>query len=336
MRTQKPRRPPIDDDLDQAISEAASWLSRRQNADGHWVFELEADASIPSEYIFLHHYLDEIDEPLHQGIANYLRRTQGEHGGWAMYRGGEFDLSCTVKAYFALKLTGDDPAEPHMVRAREAVLAAGGAARANVFTRIQLALFGQVPWRAAPWIRPEAMLMPKWAPFHVDKVSYWSRTVMVPLFVLAAIKPMARNPRGIDIRELFTTPPELVKNYQKNPTGQKVGDIFLAIDRVGRIVEPLFPKPMERFAIRKAVAFVEERVNGEDGLGGIFPAMAYALMMFDALGYPRDHPSVVATHKAIAKARGEAPERSLLSALPVADLGYRPRLARAAGGRRIF
>ncbi len=299
--TQPPAHPPIDDDLDQAIEEASSWLRRQQSSDGHWVFELEADASIPCEYILLHHYLDEIDEPLHRGIANYLRRTQGQHGGWAMYHDGEFNLSCSVKAYFALKLTGDDPSEPHMVRAREAILAAGGAAQANVFTRIQLALFGQVPWRAAPWIRPEAILMPKWAPFHVDKVSYWSRTVMVPLFVLAALKPQARNPRGIDIRELFTTPPELVKNYQRNPTGQKVGDIFLAIDRVGRIVEPLFPKRIERLAIQKAVEFVEERLNGEDGLGGIFPAMAYALMMFDALGFPRDHPSVVATHKAVAK-----------------------------------
>ncbi len=295
------KRIPIDAELDQAIAEAASWLTHRQDADGHWVFELEADASIPCEYILLHHFLDDIDQALHQKIARYLRRTQGAHGGWAMYHGGEFDLSCSVKAYFALKLTGDAPTEPHMVRAREAILEAGGAARCNVFTRIQLALFGQVPWRAAPWIRPEAILMPKWAPFHIDKVSYWSRTVMVPLFVLAALKPQARNPRGIDIRELFVTPPESIVNYQHNPTGQLAGEVFLAIDRVGRILEPLLPKPVERLAIRKAVEFVEERLNGEDGLGGIFPAMAYALMMFDVLGYPRDHPSVVVTRAAIGK-----------------------------------
>ena len=301
MRMQKASQPSIDNDLDLTISEAASWLRRQQSDDGHWVFELEADATIPSEYILLHHYLAEIDEPLHRRIAVYLRRTQADHGGWALYNGGDFNLSASVKAYFALKLTGDDPAEPHMVRAREAVLAAGGAACANVFTRIQLALFGQVPWRAAPWIRPEAMLMPKWAFFHIDKVSYWSRAVMVPLFVLAALKPQARNPRGIDIRELFITPPEMVENYQHNPTGSKAGEVFLAIDRIGRIVEPLFSKRLERLAIDKAVAFVEERLNGEDGIGGIFPAMSYSLMMFDALGYPRDHPSVVATHRAVEK-----------------------------------
>lgn len=301
MQVQKASQPSIDNELDLTISEAASWLRRQQEGDGHWVFELEADATIPSEYILLHHYLDEIDEPLNRQIAVYLRRTQADHGGWPLYRGGEFDLSATVKAYFALKLTGDDPAEPHMVRAREAVLAAGGAACSNVFTRIQLALFGQVPWRAAPWIRPEAMLMPKWAFFHIDKVSYWSRVVMVPLFVLAALKPQARNPRGVNIRELFITPPEMVENYQHNPTGNKAGEAFLAIDRIGRKVEGLFSKRLQQIAIDKAIAFVEERLNGDDGIGGIFPAMSYSLMMFDALGYPRDHPGVVATHRAAAK-----------------------------------
>ena len=224
------------DALDQTISEAATWLTSRQQGDGHWVFELEADATVPSEYILLNHYLGEIRDDLERQIANYLRRTQGEHGGWPLYHAGDFDLSASVKAYYALKLVGDDPKDAHMRRAREAILAHGGAARASVFARIGLALFEQVPWRATPWIRPEAMLMPKWAPFHIEKVSYWSRAVMVPLFVLAALKPKARNPRGIGIPELFTTPPEQVNDYLKNPTGQVLGDMFLALDQVGRDV----------------------------------------------------------------------------------------------------
>jgi squalene-hopene/tetraprenyl-beta-curcumene cyclase len=288
-----------EDDLDQTISEAAAWLIERQEKDGHWVFELEADATIPSEFILLNHYMGTIDDALERQIACYLRRVQGIHGGWSLFYDGGFDLSSTIKAYYALKLVGDDVDAPHMRRAREAVLAHGGVARANVFTRILLALFEQVPWRAAPWIRPEAMLMPKWAPFHIDKVSYWSRTVMVPMFVLAAIKPKARNPRGIGIRELFTIPPEEETRYLRNPTGRPIGDIFLTIDRVGRFVEPLFPRTVERIAIDKAMDFIKERLNGEDGLGGIFPAMAYALMAFDALGYPHDDPHVVATRTGI-------------------------------------
>jgi squalene-hopene/tetraprenyl-beta-curcumene cyclase len=285
--------------LDRAIAEAADWLASRQAADGHWVFELEADATVPSEYILLNHFLGEIDDTVERQIAQYLRRSQGEHGGWPLYYDGDFDLSASVKAYYALKLVGDDPAAEHMRRARSAILAHGGAARANVFTRILLALFAQVPWRAAPWIRPEAMLLPKWAPFHIEKVSYWSRTVMVPLFVLAALKPKARNPRGIDIRELFTTPPEEETGYLQNPTGQVLGDVLLVVDQIGRMFEPMFPRAVERYAIDRAVSFIKERLNGEDGLGGIFPAMAYARMCLAVLGYQRDDPDVLMLRKAI-------------------------------------
>jgi len=194
--------------LDRAIADARDALIAQQNETGYWLYELEADCTIPAEYIMMMHFLDEIDAVLELKIANHLRARQAEHGGWPLYHNGELDLSCTVKAYYALKLAGDDVNAPHMKQARAAILERGGAARANVFTRIALALFGQLPWRGVPYIPVEIMLLPKWFPFHIDKVSYWSRTVMVPLFILCTRKPVAKNPRNVGIRELFTTPPE--------------------------------------------------------------------------------------------------------------------------------
>ena len=212
-----------------------------------------------------------------------------------------FDLSASVRAYFALKLIGDDPAAPHMRRAREGILARGGAARANVFTRIHLALFGQVPWRAVPVMPVELMLLPRWFPFHLDKVSYWSRVTIVILALLMALKPRARNPRGVGIDELFVTPPEAERNYVTNPTGAAWGSFFLGVDRLLRLVEPHLPRGPRRRAIAKAVAFVTERLNGEDGLGGIFPAMANTVMAFDALGYAKDHPDLLIAKQAVRK-----------------------------------
>lgn len=291
---------PDRDHLDDVIDEAVRGLKGRQNRDGHWAYELEADATIPSEYIMLEHFLDEIDEEVQAKLAVYLREIQDDrHAGWPLFHGGEFDISASVKAYLALKLTGEDIDAPHMVRAREAILAHGGAARTNVFTRIALALFGHVPWRAVPVMRVEVMLAPRWFPFHLDKVSYWSRTVMVPLFILAALKPRARNPRNVDIRELFVVPPEEERTYLENHTGSRWGDVFLWLDKLGRAAEPFFPKPLERHAINKALAWMKPRLNGEDGLGGIFPAMANTVMAFDALGYARDDPDYVAAWNAI-------------------------------------
>ena len=131
--------------LDAAVARAAKALLALQRDDGHFVFELEADATIPAEYVLLGHYLGETpNADLERKIGAYLRRIQCSHGGWALYHGGDFDLSATVKAYFALKMIGDPPEAPHMRRAREAVLAHGGAARSNVFTRILLALYGDI------------------------------------------------------------------------------------------------------------------------------------------------------------------------------------------------
>ena len=319
--------------VDGVVDEARAWLAARRQADGHWVFELEADATIPAEYILLNHYLGEIDEAREAKLAVYLRRIQGTHGGWPLYHDGDFNMSATVKAYYALKMVGDNVEAPHMRRAREAILARGGAAKSNVFTRIALAMFEQVPWRAVPLIRIEAMLLPKWSPFHIDKVSYWSRTVMVPLLVLATMKVRARNPRGVNIRELFVVPPEQVRGYNTNPTGHWLGEILLTLDRVGRLLVPLIPKAMEKQAIAKAMAFVQERLNGEDGLGGIFPAMANALMAFDALGYPRNHPDVVTVRKSIDKLLvmkdGEAYCQPCLS--PVWDTGLAMHAMMEAG-----
>jgi squalene-hopene/tetraprenyl-beta-curcumene cyclase len=290
-------------DLDRPIDAATQALLACQRADGHFLFELEADATIPAEYVLLRHYLDEpVDSALEAGVAAYLRRIQGTHGGWPLFQDGAFDMSATVKAYFALKMIGEEPQAEHMRRAREAIRMRGGAERSNVFTRCLLALYGIVPWRAVPVMPVEIMLLPKWFPFHLDKISYWSRTVIVPLLVLMAKKPRARNAKGVTINELFRDPPQSLGPTPKAPQ-QKASWFwfFRAVDNVLRAGEPYFPKRTRQRAIDLAVAWVGERLNGEDGLGAIFPAMANSVMMFDALGFPSDHPQRAIARKSIEK-----------------------------------
>lgn len=298
-----PVRKTEDAAVERAIATATQALLDAQQPDGHWVFELEADATIPAEYVLLRHYLAEpVDAALEAKIAVYLRRIQGQHGGWPLFHAGAFDMSASVKAYFALKMIGDSPDAPHMRRAREAILARGGAERANVFTRIMLGLFGFIPWTAVPMMPVEVMLLPKWFPFHLDKISYWSRTVIVPLLVLMAKRPMARNPKGVRIDELFLQPPTRLGLPPKAPQQKQSWYLFFrAVDAVLRAAEPLFPKRLRARAVDRAVAFVTERLNGEDGLGAIFPAMANSVMMFDLLGYPEDHPDRAIARKSIDK-----------------------------------
>ncbi|MGH7153608.1 MAG: squalene--hopene cyclase, partial [Acetobacteraceae bacterium] len=223
------------------------------------------------------------------------------HGGWPLFHDGAFNLSCSVKAYFALRCIGDPADAPHMVHARNAILAAGGAERSNVFTRAQLALFGEVPWRAVPVMPLEIMHLPLWFPFHLSKVSYWSRTVIVPLLVLMALRPVARNPRQVHIPELFQTEPDRVTDWIRGPYRSVWGRFFKCVDSVLRVAAPLFPRSSRRRAIDKAVAFVTRRLNGDDGLGGIYHAIANSVMMFDTLGFPPDAPPAATAWAAVRK-----------------------------------
>ncbi len=218
--------------LDAAIARAVESLLSLQHDDGHWVFELEADATIPAEYILLQHYLDKIDPATRAAdrppsarhprrrwrlAAVSRRRVRSQRHGQGLFRaeGGGRPDRC---AAHGARARGD----PGARRAR----------RCNVFTRILLALFGEVPWRAVPVMPVEIMLLPRWFPFHLDKISYWSRTVLVPLLVLMALRPRPRNPRGITISELFVEPPQSVRDWIAPSSGSPVGHAFALLDRL--------------------------------------------------------------------------------------------------------
>jgi len=298
------------DELCHAVEKGSDVLLNLQKQDGHWIFELEADATIPAEYVLLDHYLGTLNPALHERMGVYLRSIQEAHGGWPLFHKGEFNISASVKAYFALKCIGDSPEAPHMQRARSAILKHGGAATSNVFTRIQLALFGAVPWHAVPVMPVEIMLLPKWFPFHLSKVAYWSRTVIVPLLVLMAKRPQAQNPHKIRIDELFVCDPNQVQNWHSNNTQSILNPVFRAIDACLRVVDPFIPKRLRAYALHQAVEWVTLRLNGEDGLGAIYPAMANVVMMFDCLGYPKDHPQVVTARRAVDKLVVDGKERA--------------------------
>jgi squalene-hopene/tetraprenyl-beta-curcumene cyclase len=287
--------------LEDSIASAKRGLLDFRQPDGHWVFELEADGTIPSEYVLLRHYLGEpVDAVLEGKIAVYLLRTQGTHGGWALVQDGPFDMSASVKAYFALKMIGHSVDAPHMVRTREAIRSRGGAIHSNVFTRFMLAMFGVLTWNSVPVLPVEIMLLPFWFPFHLNKMSYWARTTIVPLMVLAALKPRAQNKTQVGIDELFLQDPAKIGRTARAPhQGRALFAFFTGIDIVLRAAEPYFPKRLRAHAIAKAVAFIEERLNGEDGLGAIYPPMANTVMMYEVLGFPADYPPRAVTRRGI-------------------------------------
>ena len=70
-------------------------------------------------------------------------------------------------------------------------------------------------------------------------------------------------------------------------------NFFLFVDRCLRLHDRLVRQPFRQRAIRMAERWMLERMQGDGGLGGIFPAMANAVIALTCLGYPLDSPEVV-------------------------------------------
>ncbi|MBN2141207.1 MAG: squalene--hopene cyclase [Desulfovibrionaceae bacterium] len=281
--------------LAQAADRALAWLTGRQDREGFWVFDLEADATIPAEYLLYRRFMGWDPDPgLVARLAEYLRRKQLPDGGWPLYDGdGKADVSASVKAYWALKLCGDRPEAAHMVRARQMILSLGGAAKSNVFTRFTLCLFGQMPWRLCPAMPIETVLLPRWFFFHFSKVSYWSRVVVVPLLLIYAHRPVCRLRLEEAVQELFVTPPDRIRHLDRFGQRGLLKDLFIALDRVLKVVEPYFPKGLRNRAVARAEAWLRSRMRGVGGNGAVFPSMVNAVEALRVLGAPDSDPDLV-------------------------------------------
>jgi squalene-hopene/tetraprenyl-beta-curcumene cyclase len=277
-----------------ALSSACSALLGRQQPDGHWVGELQGDTILESEYILLLAFLGHEDSDKARKAAAYILRQQQPDGSWSNYPGGPFEMSVSVKAYFALKLTGHDPAALYMARARQRILAEGGAVRCNSFTRFYLALLGQLPYSSCPSVPPELILLPRWFYVNLYAMSSWTRTIVVPLSIFSACKPLRSLPGKKGIRELFVEDPWISRISPVPPTGRGLlgwANFFRGIDWLYKRMEP-FLGPVRRLAIRRATEWMRLRLADSDGLGAIFPPMIYTVIVLRCLGIPDDDPQM--------------------------------------------
>ena len=270
------------DPLTRTINLSAAALLERQAEAGFWRFDLEADTTIPAEYILLQHFMGSVDKGRQQRLADYICSRQRADGSWPLYEAGPGNISATVKSYYALKMTGLEPGSTVMQKARQWILTHGGAENANVFTRIQLALFGQIPWRTVPAMPTEIVFLPHWFFFNLNKVSYWSRCVLVPLLILFARRPVYKPSH--DVRELFLRPPEQLQHIDQFVKGNWAKNAFITLDRILKMLEPLIPHKLRALSLQKAEVWMREHMAGAGGIGAIYPAMANAVMALKVCG----------------------------------------------------
>jgi squalene-hopene/tetraprenyl-beta-curcumene cyclase len=286
--------------LSQAIDTAQVALIQLQNKSGYWLFESESDCLMSADYILFSHFVGNIDEVLQCRLANYMRKRQAEDGSFPLFYGGPGDVSLTTKVYYAIKLSGDSASASHMEKARNFILSNGGVAACNVYTRFSLAEFEQVSWRTIPYMPVEMILLPNWSPFHIYKISYWVRVLLVPLSILYTLKVTAKNPKKIGVSELLIKTSEQENHYFSKPFSL-MGTVYLLLGRLGLALDFLIPDKLRQHAIAKAFRWIQERLNGDDGLGGMFPAMLFSYKAMSALEIPENDIDFTRAKKAIQK-----------------------------------
>lgn len=286
----------------EAVARARDHLLSLQEEDGHWCGELEADTVVESEYVLLLHFLGRSGEGRARKAGEYIRHQQLPEGGWAIYRGGPPEVSASVKAYFVLKLLGDDPEAPHMKEARRAILRLGGVEATNTYTKIYLAIFGQYDWDRCPAIPPEMLLLPDWFYFNVGEMSSWSRGIFVPLSIIWAYRPVCRVPPGTGIPELSGEAARPAVRTPRDASLEALAQrLFHGVDRGLKLVEDGGLRPLRRQAIRAAERWILRRLEESDGLGAIFPAIVNTVMALRCLGYPESHPAISSQLRALEK-----------------------------------
>ena len=272
------------------LAKSIDYLKSLQRSDGYWWFTLEANESIGAEFIFLMHYLEEVDEEIQRGLSNRILDIQRDDGTWSLYNEGPPSLSTTIECYFALKIAGLSPESPEMVKAREFILASGGIEKARVFTKIHLAMFGLIPWSAAPAMPAEYILMPLWSRFSIYEFSSWARATIVPLLIFISMRKVIPLTNQITLDELFIHP-EGKRNYSfsSDEGFMTWGRFFIYVDYFLKLFEKIPFKPFRARAIRKCADWLWSHVSQTED---IYPALAYCAFAFKALGFPNDAPQI--------------------------------------------
>ena len=278
--------------LDNAINSAVRFLQEAQHTDGYWVAELEGDTILESEYIIMMRFLGREDGDKLNKAASYIRKKQLDNGGWSLFPGGPVDISSTLKAYMALKMTGSNLDEPYMIKAKDAIRRAGGPSAINSYTKFYLSMLGLISWDASPAVPPEVMLLPKWFYFNIYEISSWSRTFVVPLSIIWAKKLTNPLDDSMRVDELFTDEDrrKMRSQISRNPFTWR--NFFLAADAVIKTVEKMKILPLRRISVRKAEKWMLEHFEHSSGLGAIYPPIIYSIIAMRALGYDDNDPHV--------------------------------------------
>ncbi|MBX6390443.1 MAG: squalene--hopene cyclase, partial [Frankia sp.] len=279
--------PAVTEQAAAAAARARDHLLSLQNERGWWKGELETNVTMDAEDLMLRQFLGILTPQIAEETGRWIRSRQLPDGSWPTFYGGPGDLSTTLEAYVGLRLAGDSPDEPHMRAAAAWVRENGGLAATRVFTRIWMALFGEWPWEEVPVLPPEMVLLPSWVPLNVYDFGCWARQTVVALTIVGSFRPVRSLGFTIDELKVPAPPRRLAPLVSWTGAFQRLDQLLHRYER-----RPV--RPLRELALRRATEWVLARQEADGGWGGIQPPWVYSIMALHLMGYPMNHPVLVA------------------------------------------
>lgn len=318
----------VNNGLQSTIAAAGAWLLDQQLSDGHWCAELESNATITAEYVFMKQALGLNLNDHSKKVIQYFSKTQKSDGSWGIAWNHAGDVSTTVEVYLALRILGHELSSNEMVKAKEYILKEGGIAKVRIFTRINLACFGLFPWSAIPVIPPEFIFLPPQSPVNIYSLSSWARSTMVPLFIIFHHKPIFALPNGkssnnkwldhlwldpsqkdipycepwmdvlrnegVGYKSFFTAADTLLKkveNIRFHPNVKKLKSVLQKIADSSAPLKPIFSKAsLRKTAVEQCEDWILERQEESGDWAGIFPPMVNGVIALYLNGHDLSAP----------------------------------------------
>lgn len=331
----------------EAIKKVQQYLLSIQHPKGYWECELVVDSTVVCDYVLYNHWAGDVELEVEQRCVQHILQRQLENGGWPQFPGGPAEINATVKGYYALKLAGESLNAPHMIKAREQALSLGGIPKMHTWGKLYLAMLGLFPWKYCPLIPAETMILPKWFPINIYRLSSWTRNMFVPLAIINHYKPVRILAECPDLQELYpqgTMEGDWSLRYSKPIISWQ--NFFLALDKVGRFLNHLPTNWLRKRSLKAAESWMFDRIGqGSDGLGAIFPSMMNVLIAMECMGYAKTHPLFVKAKQDFeGLVRGDADDLRIapcyspvwdtaIIAMALADSGYDcsdPRMVQCA------
>ncbi len=276
--------------VDETIKNAVNWLRARQSEDGMWNGPLETNCCMEAQWIMAMYFIG-FDDPKKPKVLQYILDKQREDGAWDVYYGSEHgDINTTLECYFALRLSGFDPGDPVLVKARKWLLRNKWVERVRVFTKYWLALFGQWPWAHTPVLPPEIFFLPGWCPFNIYDFAAWARATMVPIAILTVRRPIKELPEYLQLDELFPEGRDRV-DYRMPRKGKGFfswENFFMKLDHMLHAYNRSPVKPLREHAVKLLLQWMLEHQDEDGAWGGIQPPWIYAIIVMHVEGFAMD------------------------------------------------